>query len=55
TFLWIISYRDFNLNIGNVGADEAFLHPSSKEIKVIDGLNLSHIGHYGQFILHIFQ
>ncbi|CAF4126568.1 unnamed protein product [Rotaria socialis] len=30
TFLWIVSYRDLNLNIGNVGADEAFLHPSSK-------------------------
>lgn len=28
--MWIVSYRDLALTVGNIGSDEAFIHPSSK-------------------------
>ncbi|CAF2331387.1 unnamed protein product [Rotaria sp. Silwood2] len=30
TFMWIVTYRDVALTLGNIGNDEAFIHPSSK-------------------------
>jgi len=28
--MWIVTYRDFSISIGNIGDEEAFIHPSSK-------------------------
>jgi hypothetical protein len=30
SFMWIVTYRDFTLTMGNIGDEEAFIHPSSK-------------------------
>ncbi|CAF1202052.1 unnamed protein product [Adineta ricciae] len=30
SFMWIVTYRDFNISLGNAGDEEAFIHPSSK-------------------------
>lgn len=33
SFMWIVTYRDFNLSLVSVGDEEAFIHPSSKVIR----------------------
>jgi hypothetical protein len=30
SFMWIVTYRDFNISMANIGDEEVFIHPSSK-------------------------